>query len=380
VPQSDAARSGVDFGYDDAAADATATGAVAGTGARPAWATPSRSRATRPVAITDAAADTGSRSRAGSVAAAVAAEPGPGARAWSAARSTAWSRPRTAPRDHHPPVSVARPRVGHIQFLNCLPIYWGLVRSGALLDVELTKDTPDRLNDALVRGELDIGPISVVEYLRHADDLVMLPDIAVGSDGPVLSVNLVAQRPLAHLTRVALGSTSRTSALLAQMWLREVHCVQPEYFACPPELTAMLLEADAAVLIGDAALRATYDGPNRGLAVHDLGAAWQQWTGLPMVFAVWAARRPYAEANPGLVKDVHAAFVAGRDDALAHVDDVAARAARWEVFDAATLATYFRTLDFSLGPRQLAGLAEFARRAVAMGAIEAAATPTFAEV
>ena len=85
----------------------------------------------------------------------------------------------------------SRPRVGHIQFLNCLPIYWGLVRSGALLDVELTKDTPDRLNDMLVAGELDIGPISLVEYLRHADELVLLPDIAVGSDGPVLSVNLV---------------------------------------------------------------------------------------------------------------------------------------------------------------------------------------------
>src|SRR4051795_11096403 len=93
----------------------------------------------------------------------------------------------------------ARPRVGHIQFLNCLPIYWGLVRSGALLDIELTKDTPDNLNQLLVNGALDIGPISLVEYLRHADDLLLLPDIAVGSDGPVLSVDLVAQRPLAEL-------------------------------------------------------------------------------------------------------------------------------------------------------------------------------------
>src|SRR5690242_18648689 len=196
---------------------------------------------------------------------------------------------------------VSRPRVGHIQFLNCLPIYWGLVRSGALLDVELFKDTPDRLNDALVAGDLDIGPISLVEYLRHADELVLLPDLAVGSDGPVLSVNLVAQRPLSELDgrRVALGSTSRTSALLARMWLAEVHGVTPEYFVCPPDLTEMLLEADAAVLIGDAALRATYDAPSRGLDVYDLGAAWHEWTGLPMVFAVWAARRSYAEANPG---------------------------------------------------------------------------------
>jgi chorismate dehydratase len=276
----------------------------------------------------------------------------------------------------------ARPRVGHIQFLNCLPIYWGLVRSGALLDVELTKDTPDRLNDMLVSGALDIGPISLVEYLRHADDLLLLPDLAVGSDGPVLSVNLVSQVPLAALDgrRVALGSTSRTSVQLVRMWLSSVYGVAPAYFDCPPDLSAMLLEADAAVLIGDAALRATYDAPRRGLSVHDLGAVWKEWTGLPMVFAVWAARRSYASENPGLVKDVHAAFVHSRDEALAHVDDVAAAAARWEIFDGPTLATYFRTLDFSLGPRQIDGLVEFARRATLSGGVASHVTPEFAQV
>jgi chorismate dehydratase len=272
--------------------------------------------------------------------------------------------------------------VGHIQFLNCLPIYWGLVRSGALLDVELTKDTPDRLNDLLVAGDLDIGPISLVEYLRHADDLVLLPGIAVGSDGPVLSVNLVSKVPPAELDggRVALGSTSRTSVLLTRMWLAGEHHVTPEYFTCPPDLTAMMLEADAAVLIGDAALRASFDAPERGLHVYDLGAVWRDWTGLPMVFAVWAARRDYAERNPGLVKDVHEAFLRSRDDALAHVDEVAVAAARWEVFDPATLATYFRTLDFSLGERQLDGVVEFARRAHAAGALEHPVTPRFAAV
>jgi chorismate dehydratase len=279
-------------------------------------------------------------------------------------------------------VQSTRPRVGHIQYLNCLPIYWGLVRSGALLDVELTKATPDRLNDMLVAGELDIGPISLVEYLRNADDLVLLPDLAVGSDGPVLSVNLVSQAPLDTLDgrRVALGSTSRTSVLLVRMWLAEVYGVRPDYFDCPPDLTSMLLEADAAVLIGDAALRATYDAPRHGLTVYDLGQVWREWTGLPMVFAVWAARRDYADANPGLVKDVHSAFIASRDDALAHVDDVAEQAARWEVFDAATLATYFRMLDFSLGARQIEGLVEFGRRAALAGAIPNPVRPTFADI
>ncbi|WP_434742517.1 menaquinone biosynthetic enzyme MqnA/MqnD family protein [Micromonospora sp. SH-82] len=265
---------------------------------------------------------------------------------------------------------VARPRVGHIQFLNCLPIYWGLMRSGALIDVDLHKDSPDRLSAALVAGDLDIGPISHVEYLRHADELLLLPGLAVGSDGPVLSVNIVSTRPLADLgdAKVALGSTSRTGVLLAQLLLGERYGVRPEYFRCPPDLTQMLLEADAGVLIGDVALRALYEAPRRGLEVTDLGQAWQEWTGLPMVFAVWAVRRDFAAAHPGMVKEVHEAFLRSRDLCLAELDQVAEAAARWEPFDAATLASYFRVLDFSLGERQVAGLREFAGRAAAVGA------------
>ena len=276
---------------------------------------------------------------------------------------------------------VQRPRVGHIQFLNCLPIYWGLMRSGALLDVDLRKDTPDRLNTALVDGDLDIGPISLVEYLRHADELLLLPDLAVGSDGPVLSVNLVSTKPLAEVGRVALGSTSRTGVLLAKMLLAERYGVRPEFFTCPPELGTMLLEADAAVVIGDVALRALYEAPLLGLTVTDLGAAWRDWSGLPMVFAVWAVRSEFAAAHPGVVKDVHEAFCRSRDLCLDELDDVAAAAARWEPFDVATLASYFRTLDFSLGERQIDGLCEFARRAAAIGEVPALADgPAFVDV
>ena len=271
--------------------------------------------------------------------------------------------------------SVQRPRVGHIQFLNCLPIYWGLMRSGALLDVDLRKDTPDRLNAALVAGDLDIGPISLVEYLRNADDLLLLPNLAVGSDGPVLSVNVVSTRPLPELDGrpVALGSTSRTGVLLAQMLLAERYGADPRYFRCPPDLAQMLMEADAGVLIGDPALRAMYEAPKRGLQVTDLAQEWRDWTGLPMVFAVWAVRKDFAAAHPGMVKEVHEAFLRSRDLCLDELDTVAEAAARWEPFDAATLATYFRALDFSLGERQVEGLREFARRAAARG--EAPALP-----
>lgn len=268
----------------------------------------------------------------------------------------------------HPAQSEAtrqgrRPRVGHIQFINCLPIYWGLVHSGALFDLDLHKDTPDRLNDALVRGDLDIAPISLVEFLRHADELVALPDIAVGSDGPVLSCVVVSQLPFDALdgSPVALGSTSRTSVALARMLLAERHGVQPRYYTCPPDLGLMMQEADAAVLIGDHALRATFhDAPRRGLHLLDLGAGWKELTGLPMVFAVWAVRRDFLAAHPDTVRDVHAAFIRSRDLCLEEAEKVAEHVARWEDFDKPTLERYFTALDFSLGERQLTGVREFA--------------------
>ncbi|MFJ7908512.1 menaquinone biosynthetic enzyme MqnA/MqnD family protein [Kitasatospora sp. NPDC096204] len=269
------------------------------------------------------------------------------------------------PRQNTPDTPV-RPRVGHIQFLNCVPLYWGLARTGNLLDLDLTKDTPEKLSDQLVGGALDIGPITCVEYLRNADDLLVLPDIAVGSDGPVMSCLIVSKVPLADLDgrRVALGSTSRTSVRLARLLLEEREGVRPDYFSCPPDLSAMLAEADAAVLIGDPALRAYLgQAADLGLTVHDLGEMWKEWTGLPFVFAVWAVRREFAERAPELTAAVHRAFLESRDLSLVEATKVAEQAARWESFGADVLERYFsEALDFSLGERQLAGVAEFARR------------------
>ncbi|MEE1931012.1 menaquinone biosynthesis protein [Streptomyces sp. TRM 70351] len=268
------------------------------------------------------------------------------------------------------PSPRSRPRVGHIQFLNCLPLYWGLARTGSLLDLELTKDTPERLSEQLVAGDLDIGPVTLVEFLRHSDRLVALPDIAVGCDGDVMSCVIVSKGELAALDgeRVALGSTSRTSVRLAQLLLAERYGITPAYYTCPPDLGLMMQEAQAAVLIGDAALRASlHDAPRLGLHVHDLGRMWKDWTGLPFVFAVWAARRDFLAREPETVREVHRAFLASRDLSLEEVGKVAEQAARWEVFDAELLARYFTTLDFSLGAAQLAGITEFARRTGAGG-------------
>jgi chorismate dehydratase len=270
----------------------------------------------------------------------------------------------------YPRLPRSRPRVGHIQFLNCLPLYWGLVHTGSLLDLELTRDTPEKLSDQLVKGDLDIGPVTLVEFLKNAGDLVALPDIAVGCDGAVMSCEIVSRVPLDQLdgAKVALGSTSRTSVRLARLLLADRFGVRPEYFTCEPDLEQMMRQADAAVVIGDVGLRAYLRNlPDPGLAVHDLGLLWKEWTGLPFVMAVWAVRRDYLERCPENVDEVHRAFLASRDLALEEVAKVAVHAARWEVFEPPVLERYFTTLDFRLGPQQLKGVAEFVRRTAGMG-------------
>jgi chorismate dehydratase len=256
--------------------------------------------------------------------------------------------------------------VGHIQFLNCLPLFWGLAKTGSLGNLELEKGTPEVLADALIRGALDISPISMMELLRHADDLVVLPRFGIGSDGQVMSCVIVSRVPLEQLdgAPVALGTTSRTSVKLAELLLADVVGVHPRYFASPPDLHAMLALAPAAVLIGDAALRTTlYDAPALGLQVHDLGLMWKEWTGLPFVFAAVAARREFAERHPDLVRLVHGNLLEAQRLGLTEVKEVCAQAARWEDFSEAVLHTYYtKALNFELGERQLAGINEFARR------------------
>ncbi|KAK0522897.1 hypothetical protein OC834_006102 [Tilletia horrida] len=280
-----------------------------------------------------------------------------------------------------------RPRLGQISFLNVLPILLGLCKTGSVLEVDLHRQSPEILNRRLVAGELDISAISLVEYLRNSDKLMLLPGMAVACDGPVLSVHLFSKVPLSELDgkKVALGSTSRTSVLLAQLYLTEKVGVKPEWISCEPNLESGFAEADACVLIGDVALSAMFEAPKRGFSVTDLGEAWRSWTGNSFVFAVWAVRRDYFAAHPRTVQHVARMLLHARDVGIAQSDLAAEIGARWEHFDERTLAIYYRALKFTLGERELAGLCEYARKAALRGEAparwaEPGARPDFVEL
>ncbi|GAA3763287.1 menaquinone biosynthesis protein [Streptomyces tremellae] len=280
----------------------------------------------------------------------------------------------------------ARPRLGDISFLNCAPLRWALADGGAREDFGVLSAPPEALARELTRGTLDVSPVSLVQYLRNTDRLMLLPGPVIGSDGPVLSCHLVTRGASpAELdgATVALSTTSRSTVLLVRMLLEDFVGVRPRYVAHRQDLDAMLAAADAAVLIGDDALRLTV-AKRPGLALHDAGQLWRRCTGLPMVFAVWAVRRQYAQERQPQVRAVHEALAAAVDRARLAPLAVAAAAHRESLGSPAgpvpfdVLLRYYRAIDYTFGKRQLEAIREFSRRAAAHGEVPAGLEPEFA--
>lgn len=275
---------------------------------------------------------------------------------------------------------VLRPKVGHIQFLNCLPLYYGLVKSHALLDIELIKGTPTELNSMLIKGVLDISPISSIEYGRNHESLMLLPDFSVSSDGEVKSITLISRLPLENLSgkKIALTNTSATSHVLLKLILAHGYNVEPEYVIKPPDFSTMFADAAAALLIGDIALN--YYVREKDLYVFDLGIEWKKLTGKKMVYAVWAVSRNFALTNKDLCEDVFEAFRKSKEYSIEHMPEIVEYAAKWEPFSPSFLTEYFGSLYFNFEEAYQEGLMHFYDLASAMGEIQTVPELNFIDV
>lgn len=254
-------------------------------------------------------------------------------------------------------------RLGRIGYINCYPVYGAIDRGIVSAPGELVTGTPAELNELLVAGELDLSVISAVEYARNARDLVLLPEIAISSDGPVKSVILYSRRPVGELDgrTVLVAASSRTSVALLELLCRHVWTVAPHFAQVRAEASDLdglaRLPHDAVLVIGDPALLL---GARRAYPhAYDLGEAWKRWTGLPFVFAVWAVRR---SADPAAVRRGHGALLESRAWGLAHRDELADRASAATGVPVATCRDYFDGLDYALTYKHLAGLTDFFRR------------------
>ncbi len=181
--------------------------------------------------------------------------------------------------------------------------------------VELFTDTaPARCAEMLARAEVDAALVPVIEY-QKLSGVSMVADVCVGSKNAVRSVVLVTRRNnLKKVERVALDESSRTSVALVKIIFREFLGFEPEWQISAPDLHSMMQQADAALIIGDPAMRISREQ----FRVFDLATLWHEFTGLGFVFAMWMVRNDSAEK----VEPID--FVAARDEGLNHLDDIVA--------------------------------------------------------
>lgn len=262
-------------------------------------------------------------------------------------------------------------RLGHIGFLNCYPLYYGLRKGGATepprdgklslgtgTGVRLVPGVPTDLNRMLAAGTIDFGPISSIAYARHHQSMAISSRLSISSRGAVDSIQLVSRRPLEKVERVALTPKSATSVVLLKVILSLRYGIYPRYEELEGDVPQALKDNDAVLLIGDEALEAMYY-PESDTLRYDLGVVWREWTGLPMVYAVWAARAGDTGLEPRDLLDVEEALVRATEYSRAHAEELVEAASGHWPFDASALRRYFEVLKYGFGPEYRRGLQRF---------------------
>jgi chorismate dehydratase len=204
--------------------------------------------------------------------------------------------------DYMPSSRSGTPRIGAVTYLNSRPLVQHLGR--LIPGASISLDYPSRLADQLADGLLDAALIPSVEYFRRPGYEV-ISDACVAARGEVLSVRLYCRVHPGDIRTLALDEGSRTSAALTRVILAEHFGVFPESTPLPLEHSTADTSADAVLLIGDRAMHAPAE---RFVRVIDLGQFWNDWTGLPFVFAMWVTRQD--------------AFTDGLDEALSQARDL----------------------------------------------------------
>lgn len=243
-----------------------------------------------------------------------------------------------------------------VSYLNTVPLVWGLQHSRDLGDAfDLRFALPSECADQLASGQADIGIVPVIEMARQGLDY--FPGTGIACHGAVRSILLISKVPFKEIRMLATDAGSRTSAMLSQVILAEKFGVRPQVFSHPANLAEMLERADAALLIGDAALRV--DPAALAFETLDLGAEWVAMTGLPMVFAVWAGRKEIIREAYGKT------FLDSCRYGLAHMDEIVAAEAPARQFSPDVVRRYLtHHIVFELGEKDYEGMRLYIKHAL----------------
>lgn len=287
-------------------------------------------------------------------------------------------------------------RVSIVEFLNTAPLVWGFTDGPLEGRYELSFTVPSLCAEALRTGQADIAIIPAIEYQRM-NGMVVLPEMAIASQNEVRSLLVLSRKPIHFVKRLALDTNSRSTVALTKLLCRGLWGIAPEFIDSPPDPEAMLAKADAALVIGDPALRVRLkvdalaakqpaghgccggddsEHPVQGvdmLFVYDVVQQWREMTGKPSVLAVWAGRREVV--TPEVVAD----FLASREYGLANIGDIAEGAALKLELPPNPLERYLReSIDFNLGAENVAALEYYFERCAEAGLIPAARPIEFA--
>jgi len=280
---------------------------------------------------------------------------------------------------------LSKLRISIVQYLNTAPLVWGFTNGPLQGKYDLSFTVPAQCAEDLRHGRADVAIIPAIEYQR-IPGLVILPDMAIASKNQVRSLLIIAKKPIEQVKSFALDRSSRSTQVLTRILCAELWRISPQFFEALPDLPEMLSQADAALLIGDPALRASVgiegdtwnaqpeqavcQAATLGIAlseplyIYDVAAVWRSLTGLPAVLAVWACRRELA--TPGVMAD----FLASRDFGLAHMSEISYEAAQDLELGQATLESYLRNnIDFSLDLENRRGLELYFEHAAKLGLI-----------
>ncbi len=264
-------------------------------------------------------------------------------------------------------------RSGRIIYTNDLPIYTAFDEGEVRYPGALVADIPSNLNAMLLDGRLDLSPISAFHWAKHADELALLPDLCIGARNEVWSVVCVSRKPLDQLdgATIAVTRESASGRNLLRVLLERRFGIHA-HFVESADPYAVAARGEPALLIGDRAIDAqqTFTPAH----VHDLGKYWHEWTGLDMVFAVWAVRRDVLAQHAGEVQEALDALIASQRWGSAHMDRVVATAQQTYPRETGYYAAYYETLNFNLDARARLGLRRYVEELYALGAIPALAS------
>lgn len=271
---------------------------------------------------------------------------------------------------------MPKTRLGQLEFINCLPIYHGLEQGLLPLRAELVKGPPTALNQLFMRSRLDISPVSSIAYARNSEQCLLLPDLSISADGPVMSVLLFSKVPVTELEgkKVCLSRSSATGATLLKLLFDHYYHVQVDFGTATPDLGGMLAEADGALLIGDKAMQAHRQVLLEGLPCHvtDLGAAWKSFTGFKMIYAVWVVREDYAKRYPEELNEICKVLLEAKEIGLGRLlPYVIAAAEQRSGLPLGLLEDYFHTIKYDFSVEDRKALLTFYDYAYKSGLIDA---------